>query len=173
MGLVDIKNYLQGLLKLGYGNTSQTPIPTAAFPLDGRTYFESLAQAEAAALLAEQQGSKNTIFYFGMTLVVFEDDVVKEYIIVKDATTGKGTLQEKKFSDIDADDIVIPEAYTLPTATATRLGGIKVGNNLSVDADGTLHAIGSTNADGTVSCSWEGVDTLIIDGGTVDNIEEF
>jgi hypothetical protein len=32
------------------------------------------------------------------------------------------------------------EQYTLPAATATTLGGIKVGNNLTVDADGTLHA---------------------------------
>jgi hypothetical protein len=32
------------------------------------------------------------------------------------------------------------EQYTLPAATASTLGGIKVGNNLTVDADGTLHA---------------------------------
>ena len=30
--------------------------------------------------------------------------------------------------------------YTLPTATATRLGGVKVGQNLTVEADGTLNA---------------------------------
>lgn len=28
--------------------------------------------------------------------------------------------------------------YTLPTATATRLGGVKIGENVNVDADGTI-----------------------------------
>lgn len=32
--------------------------------------------------------------------------------------------------------------YTLPTATATRLGGVKVGSGLSVESDGTLSASG-------------------------------
>ena len=32
--------------------------------------------------------------------------------------------------------------YTLPTATASRLGGVKVGSGLSVEEDGTLSASG-------------------------------
>lgn len=165
MGLVDIKNYLQGLLKLGYGNTSQTPIPTAAFPLDGRTYFESFEQAQSAALLAEQQGSKNTIFYFGMKLVVFENDIVTEYVIIKDPETGKGVLKEMK----SAVDIVLPTAYELPVASATQLGGIKVGANLTMEPDGTLSAISSSSGG---SSTWDDVTTLIIDGGTADNVDE-
>lgn len=35
-------------------------------------------------------------------------------------------------------------AYTLPVASATTLGGIKVGNNLSISADGTLSATGDS-----------------------------
>ena len=35
------------------------------------------------------------------------------------------------------------ETYTLPPATSTTLGGIKVGNNLSITDDGTLSATGS------------------------------
>lgn len=166
MGLVDIKNYLQGLLKLGYGNTSQTPMPTAAFPLDGRTYFESFEQAQSAALLAEQQGSKNTIFYFGMKLVVFENDIVTEYVIIKDPKTGKGVLKEMK----SAVDIVLPTAYELPVASATQLGGIKVGANLTMEPDGTLSAVSSSSGG---SSTWDDVTTLIIDGGTVDNVDEF
>lgn len=166
MALVDIKNYLQGLLKLGYGNTSQTPIPTAAFPMDGRTYFESFEQAQAAAALAEKQGSKNTIFYFGMTLVVFENDVVTEYIIIKDGK-GKGALKEIK----SGVDVVIPEPpapYVLPKASATILGGIKVGANLTMSDDGTLSAVAS----GGGQSEWDSVTTLIIDGGTTANIED-
>lgn len=37
-------------------------------------------------------------------------------------------------------DVVIPEAYTLPKATATTLGGVKVGNGLNVTDDGVLSA---------------------------------
>ena len=36
----------------------------------------------------------------------------------------------------------IPSAYTLPTASATVLGGVKVGANLSIDAGGILSATG-------------------------------
>jgi hypothetical protein len=40
----------------------------------------------------------------------------------------------------------IPSAYSLPVASASTLGGVKVGNNLSIDANGTLSAIASNNA---------------------------
>jgi hypothetical protein len=41
----------------------------------------------------------------------------------------------------------IPPAYTLPAATAGTLGGIKVGNNLTVAADGTLSAAAVVEAE--------------------------
>ena len=40
----------------------------------------------------------------------------------------------------------IPSAYSLPTASASVLGGIKVGANLSIDTNGVLSAAGSSNA---------------------------
>jgi hypothetical protein len=40
----------------------------------------------------------------------------------------------------------IPSAYSLPVASASTLGGVKVGSNLSIDANGTLSAIASNNA---------------------------
>lgn len=48
--------------------------------------------------------------------------------------------------EIDEPSIVIDETsqqseYVLPTATETRLGGIKVGENLTVEDDGTLNAV--------------------------------
>ena len=42
--------------------------------------------------------------------------------------------------------------YVLPTATASRLGGIKVGENLTVEADGTLNA--QAGGGGTATVSW-------------------
>lgn len=48
---------------------------------------------------------------------------------------GGGT---KKISDFSTST---PTEYTLPPATAETLGGIKVGTNLTVDADGTLNMV--------------------------------
>lgn len=43
--------------------------------------------------------------------------------------------------EIEIDETSQQSAYVLPTATATRLGGIKVGENLTVESDGTLNAV--------------------------------
>ena len=51
-----------------------------------------------------------------------------------------GQLSEKK-----ADKSEIPAPYVLPAATADTLGGMKVGNGLTIDADGRV----STSPDGT------------------------
>jgi hypothetical protein len=39
----------------------------------------------------------------------------------------------------------IPPAYTLPTASSSVLGGVKIGNGLSVSGDGTISVDSSTN----------------------------
>jgi len=56
------------------------------------------------------------------------------------ATTGSyNDLLNKPF---------IPSSYTLPKATTTTLGGVKVGNGITVGSDGTISVSGSTG--GTV-----------------------
>lgn len=42
---------------------------------------------------------------------------------------------------IEIDETSQQSEYVLPTATVTRLGGIKVGENLTVEEDGTLNAV--------------------------------
>lgn len=59
--------------------------PTSGFPLDARSYFDSLALAKAAAATAEDIGSKNTKYYFGMKLLVSEDGVDTWYEIKRGA----------------------------------------------------------------------------------------
>ena len=49
-----------------------------------------------------------------------------------DATSGLGQILNKPS---------IPSAYTLPTAAAGTLGGIKVGANLTIDVNGVLSAV--------------------------------
>jgi hypothetical protein len=55
--------------------------PTSAFPLDARSYFESLSEAQAAAASAQPAGSKNSVYYYGQTLVVVENNLATFYMI--------------------------------------------------------------------------------------------
>jgi hypothetical protein len=87
-------------------------------------------------------------------------------------------------SDVNALDFIknkptIPPAYTLPTASPTVLGGIKIGNNLSIDANGVLSAaagalpiasttvLGGVKVDGTtITINAGGVISAIGGGGS-------
>jgi hypothetical protein len=59
----------------------------------------------------------------------------------------------------------ISSAYTLPTASASVLGGIKVGSNLSVDGNGVLSAnINAGNISGTVTVANGGTGATTLTG---------
>jgi hypothetical protein len=61
----------------------------------------------------------------------------------------------------------IPAAYTLPVASASVLGGVKVGSNLSIDANGVLNATASNNASsitGTLPVANGGTGTTTVAG---------
>ena len=66
-------------------------------------------------------------------------------------------------------------SYVLPVATASTLGGVKVGNNLSIDASGVLSATGGGNPVGTV-ISFMGTTApanYLICDGTAYNITDY
>lgn len=73
-------------MEFGKLNFSVSFNPTSAFPLDARSYFESYAEAERAAELAVAAGSAESVYYYGQTLVVVENDKAKFYIIQPDNT---------------------------------------------------------------------------------------
>ena len=73
-------------MEFGKLNFSVSFNPTSAFPLDARSYFESYAEAENAARLAVAAGSAESVYYYGQTLVVVENDKAKFYIIQPDNT---------------------------------------------------------------------------------------
>lgn len=60
--------------------------PTSAFPLDARCYFESLATAQAAAASATEAGRADSVYYYGQTLAVVENNVATLYIIQPNKT---------------------------------------------------------------------------------------
>lgn len=73
-------------MEFGKLNFSVSFNPTSAFPLDARSYFESYADAESAAAKAVSAGSADSIYYYGQTLVVVENNKAKFYIIQPDNT---------------------------------------------------------------------------------------
>lgn len=73
-------------LNFGKLNFSTSFNPTSAFPIDARQYFESLTSAQAAAATAVEAGSADSVYYFGMPLVVVESGVATLYVIQPDKT---------------------------------------------------------------------------------------
>lgn len=74
-------------------------VPQTAFPLDGRTYFESLEAAQAAAAIAVPDGSSDGVYHYGMELFVVENGTSAGYRIQPDKTLTK-------VDGISADDLV-------------------------------------------------------------------
>jgi hypothetical protein len=73
-------------------------------------------------------------------------------ITISTTGTGAATLSGTTLN------IPTPTAYTLTTASASTLGGVKIGNNLSIDGSGVLSAnINSSSISGTVA---------VVNGGT-------
>ena len=74
-------------------------VPQTAFPLDGRTYFESLEAAQAAAAIAVPVGSSGGVYHYGMELFVVENGASAGYRIQPDKTLTK-------VDGISAEDLV-------------------------------------------------------------------
>lgn len=119
--------------------------PTTAFPLDARCYFEgdnALSDARAAAATAEDVGSKNTVYHYGMKILVNQNGEYTWYKITTsktleiDGSGGGGvsfetdetlTLKDGILSVNTADKV--ESDNTLPissAAVATQVGNIEI-----------------------------------------------
>lgn len=75
-----------------------------AFPLDAVSYFESLADAQAAAAGAKPAGSAESVHYFGEWVCVVENNVASTYQIQPDGTLsgiGGGIEVDTTLFEID------------------------------------------------------------------------
>ena len=114
-----------------------------AFPLDAKSYFESLELANAAAASAQEAGSSETTYYYGQTIAVVADSKATLYVIQPDKT-----LKEVG-------------------------GNIAINENVFVKgSDGTLDLLGFANAAGGAQLvktedgkiSWVKPDTTTVEG---------
>lgn len=105
---------------------------TANFPLDARSYFESLSAAEQAAANAEEVGSTNTAYYYGQTIAVVENNIATLYII----------QPNKTLIPLGASQIIIdPKQFEFDENGSLRLINSETAENgqvLTVGADGVL-----------------------------------
>ena len=91
--------------------------PKTSQPIDSRTLFYSLADAKKAAASAERAGSANTVYYYGMHLVVVDEQTgaARQYII-----QANKTLKAIPFTDeVGINPYVIGEGLSLNFETNT------------------------------------------------------
>lgn len=123
-------------LDFGKLNFSVSFNPTSAFPIDARSYFESYADAVAAAATAVPVGSSDSIYYYGQSLVVVENSKASFYIIQPDKTLS-GIEGASGSSSIT----VNPELFVYDSDGNLSLKGFDtaaLGAVLSVGPSGTM-----------------------------------
>lgn len=83
-------------------------------------------------------------------------------------TVERGKTMPTKTSDLTNDSGFItagdlPEEYTLPAATATALGGVKSGGDITVAADGAVTVNSATTADSATKATQDAAGNVIAD----------
>ena len=106
-----------------------------AFPLDARSYFETLAAAQAAAAKAEEAGSSNTVYYYGQTVAVVENGKATLYVIQPDKTLSKVAGGEDVSIKIDENQFKFDAEGKL---SIVGVDEATEGQVLTVGADGIL-----------------------------------
>ena len=83
-------------------------------------------------------------------------------------TVERGKTMPTKTSDLTNDSgfitaAALPEEYTLPAATATALGGVKSGGDITVAADGVVTVNSATTADSATKATQDASGRVIAD----------
>ena len=85
-------------------------------------------------------------------------------------------LQDGSFYTKEEADTKFGKPYTLPAATSTALGGVKLSEDFTADEDGTLHLAGGTAPDpypvGSIYQSTDAASPAALFGGTWEQIAE-
>lgn len=124
-------------------NFSTSFSPTSAFPLDARSYFESLTAAQAAAAQAEDVGSSSTVYYIGQKLLVVEGGTTTWYTIQPDKTlqadgVGGGGI------DFTTDETLTLSAENV--LSVNRATEVEEDNTLPITSAAVYETVGNINA---------------------------
>ena len=93
----------------------------------------------------------------GTSITIDNDGTIHGATVAAATTSSLGTVKPDGTTITVDNDGTIHGAttYTLPTASANTLGGIKVGTNLSIDANGVLSSTGGVNEyTADAGCNW-------------------
>ena len=139
-----------------------------AFPLDAVSYFESLADAQAAAASAKPAGSAESVHYFGEWVCVVENNVASTYQIQPDGTLssiGGGSIEiDTSLFETDADGKLVLKGFAEATA----------GTTLVKQEDGSIawvKQLTTADVETTINSSLEGyyskleIDSKLADAG--------
>ena len=139
-----------------------------AFPLDAVSYFESLADAQAAAASAKPAGSAESIHYFGEWVCVVENNVASTYQIQPDGTLssiGGGSIEiDTSLFETDVDGKLVLKGFAEATA----------GTTLVKQEDGSIawvKQLTTADVETTINSSLEGyyskleIDSKLADAG--------
>lgn len=131
---------------VGLGNVDNTadaskPVSTAQAAADAAVASAAAADATskaAAAQAAAVQRANHTGTQAASTISDFSAAAVAA--VTWTTLTGKPTFSAVATSGSYADLTGTPAAYSLPTASATVLGGVKIGSGISIDGNGVISA---------------------------------
>lgn len=128
-------------LDFGKLNFSTSFNPTSAFPLDARTYFESLSAAQQAAATAVEVGGSASKYYIGQMLTVYENAVVSIYTIQPDGSLKQSDASPLKVNNkvFDLNNVagelnLLGFEEALPNTVLTKNGDGSVSWNTITDA---------------------------------------
>lgn len=121
--------------------------PTTAFVLDARCYFEgdtALEDAKAAAATAEEVGSKNTVYHYGMKLLVNQNGVYKWYEITTSKTLKEESNGGSGVSYNIGNGLKLDE--TTNTLSVNSTSEVAEDNTQPITSAGVFKEIGNINA---------------------------
>lgn len=124
-----------------------------AFPLDAKSYFESLELATAAAASAQEAGSSETTYYYGQTVAVVESGKATLYVIQPDNTLkevgGNIVINENVFAK-DADGSLNLLGFADAVAGAQLVKSADGGSIVGTSSNAIVSGESAYNNDGVL-----------------------
>lgn len=123
---------------------------------DNNTTYENASQSSAGLMSSADKtkldnlveipsgGTEGQVLKKTSTGVEWSNDsdtiVTVNNTLESDSTTEALSAAQGKALNEKIEALEIPEEYTLPTATSSQLGGVKIGEGITVQSDGTISA---------------------------------